>query len=38
MHYFVITFQKNIADSDSCFVNASRTNIINNSLNKYLKL
>lgn len=30
---FCENFSRNIADSDSCFVNVARTNIINNSLN-----
>jgi len=30
---FCENFSKNIADSDTCFVNTLRTNIINNSLN-----
>ena len=30
---FCESFSKNIADSDTCFVNVLRTNIINNSLN-----
>jgi hypothetical protein len=30
---FCEDFSKNIADSDSCFINVLRTNFINNSLN-----